>query len=43
IPTASDEFPLPDYFPTASEDRFPLLSERDAPAEEVCTANEVKD
>nr|GEV08644.1 hypothetical protein [Tanacetum cinerariifolium] len=26
IPTASDEFPLPDYFPTASEDRFPLLS-----------------
>nr|GEU65355.1 hypothetical protein [Tanacetum cinerariifolium] len=42
IPTASDEFPLPDYFPTASEDRFPLLSKRDAPAEEVCTANEVK-
>nr|GEU62320.1 putative ribonuclease H-like domain-containing protein [Tanacetum cinerariifolium] len=38
----SDEFPLPDYFPTASEDRFPLLSERDAPAEEVCTADEVK-
>nr|GEW14322.1 putative reverse transcriptase domain-containing protein [Tanacetum cinerariifolium] len=32
-----------DYFPTASEDRFPLLSERDAPAEEVCTADEVKD
>nr|GEX17553.1 hypothetical protein [Tanacetum cinerariifolium] len=42
IPTASDEFSLPDYFPTASEDRFPLLSERDAPAEEVCTADEVK-
>nr|GEY72140.1 reverse transcriptase domain-containing protein [Tanacetum cinerariifolium] len=38
----NDEFPLPDYFPTASEDRFPLLSERDAPAEEVCTADEVK-
>nr|GEW56300.1 hypothetical protein [Tanacetum cinerariifolium] len=42
IPTASDEFPLPDYFPIASEDRFLLLSERDAPAEEVCTADEVK-
>nr|GFB09465.1 hypothetical protein [Tanacetum cinerariifolium] len=41
IPNASDEFPLPDYFLIASEDRFPLLSERDAPAEEVCTANEV--
>nr|GEW98690.1 hypothetical protein [Tanacetum cinerariifolium] len=38
IPTASDEFPLPNYFPTASEDRFLLLSERDAHAEEVCTA-----
>nr|GEV58123.1 hypothetical protein [Tanacetum cinerariifolium] len=39
----SDEFPLPDYFSTACEDRFPLLSKRDAPAEEVCTADEVKD
>nr|GEX20412.1 retrovirus-related Pol polyprotein from transposon TNT 1-94 [Tanacetum cinerariifolium] len=29
--------------PTASEERFPLLSQRDAPAEEVCTADEVKD
>nr|GEZ38512.1 hypothetical protein [Tanacetum cinerariifolium] len=37
-----DEFPLLDHFPTASEDMFPLLSERDAPAEEVCTADEVK-
>nr|GFA15030.1 ribonuclease H-like domain-containing protein [Tanacetum cinerariifolium] len=43
IPTASDEFPLPDDFPTASEERFPLLSQRDAPAEEVYTADEVKD
>nr|GFB00925.1 retrovirus-related Pol polyprotein from transposon TNT 1-94 [Tanacetum cinerariifolium] len=43
IPTASDEFLWPDYFPTASEDWFPLLSERDAPSEEVCTADEVKD
>nr|GEY44771.1 hypothetical protein [Tanacetum cinerariifolium] len=42
IPTASDKFPLPDYFPTASEERFPLLSERDAPAKEVCTTDEVK-
>nr|GFA44227.1 ribonuclease H-like domain-containing protein [Tanacetum cinerariifolium] len=43
IPTFSDEFLLPDYFPTASEERFPMLSEGDAPAEEVCTANEVVD
>nr|GFA16779.1 hypothetical protein [Tanacetum cinerariifolium] len=43
IPTGIDDFPLPDYFPTASEDRFPLQSERDATAEEVCTADEVKD
>nr|GFB60290.1 hypothetical protein [Tanacetum cinerariifolium] len=43
IPTASDDFPLPDYFPTASEDRFPLLSIKDASAEEVCTGDEVKD
>nr|GFA15787.1 hypothetical protein [Tanacetum cinerariifolium] len=42
IPAASDEFLLPDHFPTASKDRFPLLSERDAPAKEVCTADEVK-
>nr|GEV51296.1 hypothetical protein [Tanacetum cinerariifolium] len=38
-----DEFPLPDYFSTACEDRFLLLSKRDAPTEEVCTADEVKD
>nr|GEY18344.1 hypothetical protein [Tanacetum cinerariifolium] len=25
IPTASDEFPLPEDFPTASEERFPML------------------
>nr|GEW69232.1 hypothetical protein [Tanacetum cinerariifolium] len=25
IPTASDEFPLPEDFPTATEERFPLL------------------
>nr|GEY56430.1 hypothetical protein [Tanacetum cinerariifolium] len=38
-----DEFSLPEDFPTASEERFPLLSQRDALAEEVCTADEVKD
>nr|GEV52617.1 hypothetical protein [Tanacetum cinerariifolium] len=37
-----DEFPLLDYFPIATKDKFPLLSERDAPAEEVCTAADVK-
>nr|GEW37164.1 hypothetical protein [Tanacetum cinerariifolium] len=42
IPTASDEFSLPEDFPTASEERFPLLSQKDATAEEVCTADEVK-
>nr|GEX15289.1 hypothetical protein [Tanacetum cinerariifolium] len=40
IPTASDEFPLPEDFPTAREERFPLLRKRDATAEE--TANEDK-
>nr|GEX46356.1 ribonuclease H-like domain-containing protein [Tanacetum cinerariifolium] len=42
IPSASDEFPLPEKVPTANEERFPLLSQRDAPAEEDCTADEVK-
>nr|GEZ76497.1 ubiquitin hydrolase [Tanacetum cinerariifolium] len=32
------KFLLPEYFPTASEKMIPLLSQRDAPAEEVCTA-----
>nr|GEY95863.1 hypothetical protein [Tanacetum cinerariifolium] len=32
------KFPLPEYFPTTSEEVFPLQSQRDAPAEEVCTA-----
>nr|GEU80147.1 hypothetical protein [Tanacetum cinerariifolium] len=43
FPLSVKKFLLPEYFPTASEDRFPLLSERDAPAEEVCTADEIKD
>nr|GEY91000.1 ribonuclease H-like domain, reverse transcriptase, RNA-dependent DNA polymerase [Tanacetum cinerariifolium] len=38
-----DEFPLPEDFLTASEERFPLLSQKDATAEEVCTADEVKE
>nr|GEU36552.1 hypothetical protein [Tanacetum cinerariifolium] len=33
--------PLLEYFPTASEEVFPLLSQRDAPAKEVCTAVKV--
>nr|GEU74337.1 hypothetical protein [Tanacetum cinerariifolium] len=37
----SDEIPLPEYFRTASEERFPLLSQRVAPAEEVCTAEKL--
>nr|GEW99285.1 hypothetical protein [Tanacetum cinerariifolium] len=42
IPTASDEFPLPEEVSTASEERFPLLRKRDATTEEDCTANEDK-
>nr|GEY61654.1 hypothetical protein [Tanacetum cinerariifolium] len=42
IPTASDEFPLPKYLPTTSEERFPLLRKRDATAKQFCTANEDK-
>nr|GEV66552.1 hypothetical protein [Tanacetum cinerariifolium] len=36
------KFPIPEYFPTASEEVFPLLSQRDALAEEVCTAEKLK-
>nr|GEV73720.1 hypothetical protein [Tanacetum cinerariifolium] len=36
------KFPLPEYFPTASEEVFPLLSQRDAPAKEVCTAEKLR-
>nr|GEW55167.1 reverse transcriptase domain-containing protein [Tanacetum cinerariifolium] len=42
-------FPLPvkkmppsEYFPTASKEVFPLLSQRDAPAKVVCTAKKLK-
>nr|GEU39496.1 retrovirus-related Pol polyprotein from transposon TNT 1-94 [Tanacetum cinerariifolium] len=37
------KIPLPEYFPTTREDMFPLLSHRDATAEEVCTAKKLKD
>nr|GEU65866.1 hypothetical protein [Tanacetum cinerariifolium] len=36
------KFPQPEYFPTASKEMFLLLSQRDAPAEEVCTAEKLK-
>nr|GEY28804.1 hypothetical protein [Tanacetum cinerariifolium] len=43
IPTANEEDATARVISTASEERFPLLSKRDAHAEEVCTADEVKD
>nr|GEU99450.1 hypothetical protein [Tanacetum cinerariifolium] len=43
IPTASEEFPLEKQFPTANEDKLPLLSQSDAAAEELCAAAEVKE
>nr|GEV82320.1 putative ribonuclease H-like domain-containing protein [Tanacetum cinerariifolium] len=38
----NDEFPLLEKFPTASEEKFPVLRQRDALAEEVCTVETVK-
>nr|GEW28326.1 hypothetical protein [Tanacetum cinerariifolium] len=43
IPTGSDEFPLPEQLPTAKEDKFLLLIQSDATAEELCAAAEVKE
>nr|GEV44640.1 hypothetical protein [Tanacetum cinerariifolium] len=43
IPTASDEFPLSEDFPTASEERFPLLRKKDATSKKSCTVNEDKE
>nr|GEV92427.1 hypothetical protein [Tanacetum cinerariifolium] len=43
IPTASEEFPLAEQFPTANEDKLPLLSQSDATVEELCDAVEVKE
>nr|GEV28002.1 hypothetical protein [Tanacetum cinerariifolium] len=42
IPTGSDDYPLPEQLPTANEDKFPLLIQSDATAEELCAAAEVK-
>nr|GEU54807.1 synaptobrevin, longin-like domain protein [Tanacetum cinerariifolium] len=42
FPLPVKKIPLPEYFPTASEERFPLLSQRDALAKEVCTAEKLK-
>nr|GEW68435.1 hypothetical protein [Tanacetum cinerariifolium] len=42
FPLPVKKFPLLEDFPTASEEVFPLLSLGDAPAEEVCTTDEVK-
>nr|GEV45350.1 hypothetical protein [Tanacetum cinerariifolium] len=43
IPTGSVEFPLPKQFPTANEDKFPLLIQSDTTAEELCAATKVKE
>nr|GFC31820.1 hypothetical protein [Tanacetum cinerariifolium] len=43
IPTGSVEFPLPEQLPTANEDKFPLMIQSDATAEELCAAVEVKE
>nr|GEW26249.1 retrovirus-related Pol polyprotein from transposon TNT 1-94 [Tanacetum cinerariifolium] len=43
FPLPVKKFPLLEYFPTTSEERFPLLSKRDAPAEEVCTAKKLRE
>nr|GEU65038.1 putative reverse transcriptase domain-containing protein [Tanacetum cinerariifolium] len=40
IPTASEEFPLAEQFPTANEDKLPLLTQSDVTAEELCVAAE---
>nr|GEW59097.1 hypothetical protein [Tanacetum cinerariifolium] len=42
IPTASDEFPLPEEVPTASEEKFPLLKKRDATAEKFALLMETR-
>nr|GEZ98683.1 hypothetical protein [Tanacetum cinerariifolium] len=43
VNTVNDEFPLPEQLPTANEDKFPLLIQSDATAEELCAAAEVKE
>nr|GEX81821.1 hypothetical protein [Tanacetum cinerariifolium] len=36
----SEDFPLPEQLPTANEDKFPLLVQSDATADELCAAAE---
>nr|GEW39467.1 hypothetical protein [Tanacetum cinerariifolium] len=43
IPIASEEFLLAEQFPTANEDKLPLLTQSDAITEELCAATKVKD
>nr|GEV60406.1 hypothetical protein [Tanacetum cinerariifolium] len=38
--SASEEFPMAEQFPTANEDKLPLLSQSDATAKELCVAAE---
>nr|GEW93212.1 hypothetical protein [Tanacetum cinerariifolium] len=40
IPIASEDFPLPEQLPTANEEKFPLLIQSDATAEELYAATE---
>nr|GEY06732.1 hypothetical protein [Tanacetum cinerariifolium] len=40
IPIASEDFPLPEQLPTANEEKFPLLIQSDATAEELYAAVE---
>nr|GEW80547.1 hypothetical protein [Tanacetum cinerariifolium] len=42
FPLPVKKMPLLEYFSTASEEVFPLLSQRDAPVEEVCTAEKLR-
>nr|GEW50744.1 putative ribonuclease H-like domain-containing protein [Tanacetum cinerariifolium] len=42
FPLPMIKFSLPEYFPTTSEEMFPLLSQREATAKEVCTAEKLK-
>nr|GEU79595.1 reverse transcriptase domain-containing protein [Tanacetum cinerariifolium] len=39
----SEDFPLPEQLSTANEDKFPLLIQRDATGDELCTVAEVKE
>nr|GEY16183.1 hypothetical protein [Tanacetum cinerariifolium] len=43
VPTASEDFPLPEQLPTANEDKFPLLIQSDATVDILCTTAKVKE